>query len=460
MVRTLFRSFDRIVTSDDHDRELDGADILVDDGVVAELGVGLQPAICDQIVDCSGLLALPGLINAHQHLYQGAMRAIPDLERSLIGDWLRGIGADALTRFEHGRFGAQEVRAIARAVLAESLLGGITTVADQHYFFPGSAVPAPAYVEATIEAASALGIRLTACRGSITMGRAAGGAAPDSMVQAVDTVVAHCESLIDGYHDASPYSMTQIAVAPCGVHVDRPELFEELAALAFDREGVGLHTHLYERIDTDFTRERYGMTPWEFLVEHGWATERTWLAHMTDVPIEELPEIAAAGVAIAHLPAPDLRMGWGRAPLRAMLDAGITLGMGTTGSASNDGANLLGDLRIAALVHRDERVPPDAWPSARELVWAATRGSATCLGRPALGWIGPGSAADFAAWDLHTVDRFGIQDPVAGLLLTGLSSAASLVVVAGRTVVEGGAPVGFDPARIATEAWSVLGVDR
>lgn len=456
-MRTLFRRFDRIVTEDASRRELEQADILVDDGVVDQVGVGLDAQTCDRTVDCTGLLALPGLINAHQHLYQGAMRAIPELERSLIGDWLRGVGADSLGRFERDRFGAKEVRAIARAVLAESLLGGITTVADQHYFFPGSAIPAPAYVEATIEAASELGIRFHACRGSITMGRSDGGAAADSMVQPVDTVVEHCVALVDEYHDASPHSMVQVAFAPCGVHVDAPKLFDELAALAFDHDGVQLHTHLYERVDTDFTLDRYGMSPWEFLVEHGWATERTWLAHMVDVPVAELADIAAAGVAIAHLPAPDLRMGWGRAPLRAMLDAGVTVGMGTTGSASNDGANLLADLRLAALVHRDEGVDPGGWPSARELVRAATRGSADCLGRSALGWIGPGSAADFAAWDLRTVDRFGVQDPVAGLLLTGLSSAASLVVVAGKTVVEDGHAIGFDPRRIADDAWAAIG---
>jgi cytosine/adenosine deaminase-related metal-dependent hydrolase len=166
--------------------------------------------------------------------------------------------------------------------------------------------------------------------------------------------------------------------------------------------------------------------------------------------------MAASGVGVAHLVGPDLRMGWGAAPVRAYLDAGVTLGFGTTGSASNDGADVLGDLRLAALVHRRDDVDPDRWPSARELLRAATRGSADCIGRPDLGRIVPGATADLAAWDLRTVDRVGVHDPLAGLLLTGLSSAASLVVVGGRVAVEHGVPVTFDPDGIARTARRAL----
>jgi cytosine/adenosine deaminase-related metal-dependent hydrolase len=321
----------------------------------------------------------------------------------------------------------------------------VTTVADQHYFHPaGRTQP---YVEATVAAAATIGVRLHACRGTLTAG-------PDpAVVQTVDEVVRHCASLIADHHDPAPGAMVRVALAPCGVHVDELALFDELAALAADHDGVRLHTHLYEEVDVAVAAERYGWTPWELLVQHGWAQPRTWLAHVVDPPAHEIAEMAEAGVAVAHLVAPDLRMGWGLAPLRAFLDAGVTVGFGTTGSASNDGADVLGDLRLAALAHRTTHPgEPERWPSARELLWAATRGSAACLGRDDLGGVIPGRQADLAAWDLRTVDRVGVHDPLAGLLLTGLSSRADLVVVGGRIAVERGVPVALDLEHIAARA--------
>jgi len=466
--RLLLRGVTYVATFDDDETELENADILVEDGVVSAVGHGLAVEGADRVVDGAGLVVLPGLVNAHQHLYQGALRAIPEFERAGIGPWLAGVSARCIDWWRAGRFGPAEVRAVARAVLAESLLGGVTTVADQHYFFPSPepttstpgrlrARPSLPFVEATIEAAKTVGVRLHACRGSITLGRAAGGTAAETTVQDVAEVVRHCEELIERYHDPGPGAFVRIALAPCGVHVDLPELFDELAALAASHDGVGLHTHLYERVDDEFCRARYGITPWEFLEEHGWARPGTWLAHVVDPPPAEIPAMAAAGVGVAHLVGPDLRMGWGAAPVRAYLDAGVTLGFGTTGSASNDGADVLGDLRIAALVHRRDDVVPERWPSARELLRAATRGSADCIGRPDLGRIEPGATADLSAWDLRRVDRVGVHDPLAGLVLTGLSSVASLVVVGGRVVIEDGTPIGFDPTEIAATARRALG---
>jgi len=451
MARVLLAAFDLLATFDDDRTEIAGGDVLINDRVIEAVGVGLadQPGVLDsvdQVVDCRGLVGLPGLINAHQHLYQGAFRAVRSLERVAIGPWLAGLGSLVKARYQAGRFGADVVGAVAAAVLTESLLGGVTTVADQHYFFPAG--PSLGYVEATIEAAAAVGVRLHACRGTLTAG-------PDPEVtQSVDAVVAHCARLIADHHDGGPGAMVRVALAPCGVHVDQPALFSQLAALAADHDGVGLHTHLYEKIDAAVCRERYRCTPWEFLVAHGWGQPGTWLAHVVDPPDAEIDEMAAAGVAIAHLPAPDLRMGWGRAPLRRFLDAGITVGFGTTGSASNDGANLLGDLRLAALVHRAG--DPERWPSARELLAMATRGGAACLGRDDLGQLRPGAQGDVAAWDMRRVDRIGVHDPLAGLVMTGLSSNASLVVVAGRVVVEGGVAVHIDPAAVAAAAAQAL----
>jgi len=404
---------------------------------------------CDRVIDGSGLVVLPGLVNAHQHLYQGATRAIPSLERALIGPWLAGLGAIFKQWWRAGRFEPAHVEAIAAAVLCESLLSGVTTVADQHYFHPAGATKP--YVESTIEAAGFVGVRLHACRGTLTLG-------PDpDVVQSVDEVVRHCATLIAAHHDASVGSRVRVALAPCGVHVDELALFSELAALAADHDGVRLHTHLYEKVDALAAKERYGRTPWELLVERGWAQPRTWLAHVVDPPAAEIDEMAAAGVGVAHLIAPDLRMGWGCAPVRAYLDAGVTLGFGTTGSASNDGANVLGDLRVAALAHRStEPDDPSRWPSARELLRMATRGSAECLGRDDIGVLAPGMQADLAAWDLHGVDRIGVHDPLAGLLLTGLSTRAALVAVGGEVLVEDGEPTRLDVAAVAARARAAI----
>ena len=201
------------------------------------------------------------------------------------------------------------------------------------------------------------------------------------------------------------------------------------------------------------SRERYGRSPWELLVDHGWAQPRTWLAHVVDPPETEIAAMAEAGVAVAHLIAPDLRMGWGLAPWRSFADHGVTLGFGTTGSASNDGANLLGDLRLAALAHRTSQPDePDRWPSARELLRSATRGSAECLGRDDLGVLAPGMQADLAAWDTRTVDRVGVHDHLAGLVLTGLSTRAALVAVAGNILVERWEAAFLDVDAIAARA--------
>ena len=443
--RWLLQGCDLVATFDDEGRELAAADVLVDEDLIVEIGAGLDREGCDRVIDGAGLVVLPGLINAHQHLYQGATRAITSLERALIGPWLAGLGATFKDWWRRGLFEPEHVEAIAAAVLTESLLGGVTTVADQHYFHPAG--PTRPYVEATIIAARAIGVRLHACRGTLTLG-------PDAeVVQTVDEVVRHCAALIAEYHDPAPGAMTRIALAPCGVHVDELEVFDEFAALAADHEHVRLHTHLYEKVDADAAQQRYGRTPWELLVAHGWAQPRTWLAHVVDPPAPEIAEIADAGVSVAHLIAPDLRMGWGLAPLRAYLDAGVVVGFGTTGSASNDGADLLGDLRIAALAHRStDPDNPARWPTARELLRMATRGSAACLGREDVGVLAPGRRADLAAWDLRRVDRIGVHDPLVGLVLTGLSSQAAFVAVDGEILVEHEITTTLDVDAIAARA--------
>jgi 8-oxoguanine deaminase len=292
----------------------------------------------------------------------------------------------------------------------------------------------------------------------MTRRRAEGGTVDDAFVEDVDSVLAHCDELIARFHDPEPFALTRVALAPIGINADVPEMFEAFAALADDHPGVRLHTHLYQRIDVAMTQELYGTTPWGFLERHGWATDRVWLAHVIDPPTREILAFAAAGIGVVHIPASDLRMGRGLASIRPFLDSGVTVGFATSGPASNPSSNMLGDLRVAVLAHRIE-TDPAAWPTARELIHMATRGSADCLGRPDLGRLQAGCAADVACFDLTTVDRIGVHDPVAGLLMTGLSDSADLVIVDGDVLVEDGRPTGVDVDQVAAAARAAVPYD-
>jgi 8-oxoguanine deaminase len=456
-MRTVLKNLSYVATFDSRGTELRDADITIDGRRIDRIGTGLPTDNADRVIDGRGLLATPGLINAHQHLYQASLRTIPQLERSGMPAFLMAQNNIGLDRWRAGHLGAREQRAIARAALTESLLGGITTIADQHLFFPGND-PEP-YVEETITAAGEVGVRLHACRGTITFSRAQGGMVSDEQAEPIDDIVRHCRELIAKYHDPQPFAMVRVALAPSGVVSDIPPLFDALAELAAEHDTVRLHTHLHHYEDTRLAHMLFGKSPWRILHEHGFANEKLWVAHCPTAPAKEISEYVDAGIAIAHIPAADLKLGWGLAPIRSWLDAGITVGVGTTGSMTNDGANLLGDLRVAALAHRAVERDPERWPSARELLAMATRGSAACLGRDDLGVLVPGMAADIACWDLTGVDRIGINDPVAALLFTGLSQMARLVLVNGQVVIEGGLPTRVDPAEVAQLARDCIPAD-
>ncbi len=442
-----------VVTFDDQDRVLTDADVVAEGGRIVAVGPGAgatAPPDAER-VDAQGWIVTPGLINAHQHISQVGFRSMVGFERSPIGPWLGELGRRVRARRQQGHFDAAAVGALAAAGFAESIAGGITTVAEQHYHWPGGHAVAGDLAGAIIDAATTVGLRLRFGRGCITLGADDGGSAHPAFVERLDDVLDHCVHLIETHHQVGADAMINVDLAPCGVHADRPETYRATAELAADHPGVGLHTHLYEVVDTEFARSHYGTTAWEVLAANGWAQRRTWLAHMVDPPLGEIPEFAAAEVGIIHLVAPDLWMGWGLAPLRDYLDHGCRVGFGTTGSACNDGANVLGDLRVAALAHRQDP-DPERWPTCHELLRLATRGSAEAIGRPELGRIEVGAQADIAAWDLTGVDRVGIEDPVVGLVLAGLSDRAAHVLVGGRTVVADGRCVGIDESAVAAAA--------
>ncbi|MCZ7531973.1 MAG: amidohydrolase family protein [Acidimicrobiia bacterium] len=453
-VSILLKDVGCLVTFDDDQRELKGVDVLLRNGVVAAIEDCVDPPAGAEVIDARGLVVLPGLVNAHQHLYQVGFRSFPELERVDMGGWLGGLHARTLDAWRSDRFTPESVGLVAKAGMVESVLSGVTTIADQHYIFPGGR--SDSYIESMISAATDVGIRLHAGRGSMTLGRTRGGSVPDEVCQEMSDVLDHAQRLIEDHHDPDPFAKIRIDLAPCGLHVDRREMFEEFVALADANPGVGLHTHAYQEYDTDFCLERFNATPWQVLGELGWQRRGVWLAHMVDVPHSEIQQYAAAGVGIVHVPAPDLRLGWGLAPVRAYLEAGCILGFGTTGSASNDGSNQLGDVRLAALAHRTTDRNPKRWPTVRELLHLATRGSADCLNRPVLGRLSVGSAADIAAWSLESIDRVGVHDPVGGLVLTGISDRCELVIVGGNVVVRGGRCITVDESELALRARTAL----
>jgi len=234
--------FNVLVTMDEARREIAGGGFYARDGVIEQVGTTDDlPTEADDVLDATGFVVLPGLINTHHHLYQGALRALPELDQVRMEDWLTTLTARSLTWWREGGLNPQTIRVVARAVLLESLLGGVTTVADQHYFFPGGGRSQP-FTEATIEASREVGIRLHACRGSLTLGRSRRGSVEDATVQGVDEVMRHSQELIERFHDPSPFAMVRIALAPTGVHVDEPELFDEMAALAKRFREDGLYT--------------------------------------------------------------------------------------------------------------------------------------------------------------------------------------------------------------------------
>lgn len=452
---TLIRGLSHVVTFDSEDRELANADILVDGTVIVAVGHDLSDAGVDEVIDGSGLIALPGLINAHQHLWEVVLRCPPDLERVTAADWMNGTSKLSLRLWKAGKLGPDEIGRAVRAIMLESLLSGVTTIADQHLFFPEGS--AGSYIESIIEAAQSIGIRLHVARSSKTLGKESGGFAADPFIEKIDDVTAHCVELIERWHDPSPSGMIRVAVGPVGLHSDRPEMFTEAVRLADSYDGVRLHTHLYQQVDTQVCKRLYGKTPWEKLKEFGWADDRVWIGHGNDVPHSEIPEFAAAGIGVAPTIASDLKFGWGLPPVRQYLDQGVTLGFATTGSGgSNDGANLLGDLRVATLAHRLATKDPERWPTVRDFLGMATRGSAACLGRNELGSLEPGKIADIACWDTRRLDRVGAHDPVAALIMTGISDTASLVLINGKVLVKDGEPTRVDPQRVAEDAWSVI----
>ena len=401
-------------------RELAGAEVVCRDGVITGLGSGAasrqspsEPA-GRETLDAAGCVVIPGLVNAHHHLLQSAFRTLEGTRHVRMDRWLATMGG----YYRQARVDPDLTAAAAAVGVAEGLLAGVTTVADHHLTWPAAEDPTE-LAGATIDAAERLGSRLVFVRGT---------AGDDPQVAA-----ASVEALVARHGAGVSHGMLQIACGPAGVHSDGPETFAALAEVAA-RHGLRRRTQANEQVDVERAAARWGRRPLDLLDEWGWLAEDVTVAHLCEITAAERARFAASGAHATHAPGCDVPMGWGVAEVGALLDAGVRVGLGTSGGGSNDAGNLLADARLALQVGGLTSRPP----TAREVLAMATSGSAAGLGRPELGHLEEGAAADLCCFDVTGVADAGVGDPLAGLLWADPGRRPRHVVVRGRVVVRDG----------------------
>jgi len=422
-----------VVTMDDAGTELAGGWIRIEDGFVAEIGSGQPPEPGE---DLAGAVITPALINTHHHLFQTLTRA--RAQEADLFTWLKELYP------VWARLDAEAEYAAARTGLAELALSGCGTVFDHHYVFPRGE---DGLIEAEVEAARQLGVRIVASRGSMDLGESDGGLPPDGLVEELDEVLADTERLA-ALHETGPGARVQLAVAPCSPFSVTGRLMTESAELA-RRLDLPLHTHLAETAEEEaYCQELYGCRPVEYLERLGWLAGDVWCAHCVHLDDSDVGKLAATGTGVAHCPTSNLRLGAGVAPVRALLDAGGRVGLGVDGSASNERGDLLFEVKQSLLVARGRGGP--AALTARQALRLATRGGAALLGRGDLGAIEPGRCADLAVWRTDVLELAGASDPVAGLVLSAPHRVDRLLV-GGDDVVRNGRLVRASEEEIAQE---------
>ena len=427
MTTLLLKNADVLVTMDAQRREIPGGGVFIRDGVIEAVGPSAElPASADQVISLAGCVALPGLVNTHHHMYQSLTRAIPGAQDAELFAWLRRLYPiwAGLT--------PEMIRVSTLTAMAELILSGCTTSSDHLYIYPNGS-----RLDDSIDAAATLGMRFHAARGSMSVGESAGGLPPDALVEREDAILRDTRRLIETWHDSSRHAMTRIVVAPCSPFSVSRELMRESADLARSY-GVCLHTHLAENDnDVAYSREKFGMTPAQYAQELGWVGDDVWHAHCVKLDAPGIGLFARTGTGVAHCPCSNMRLASGIAPIAAMREAGVAVGIGVDGSASNDGAHLLGEARQAMLLARVGYGP--AAMSARQALELATLGGARVLGRDDIGALAPGMSADVVAFSLGGLALAGaaVHDPVAALLFCSPQNV-SHSVINGKPVVSDG----------------------
>ncbi len=436
----LVRNARVLATMDDDGSEFAGG-LFARDGVFEQIG-GELPRFADEIVDASGCVVTPGLVNTHHHLFQSLTRAVPGGQDALLFGWLKTLYPI------WARMGPAEMFQSAQTGLAELALSGCSLSSDHLYIYPNGV-----RLEDTIEAAASIGVRLHATRGAMSIGESAGGLPPDSLVEDESSILNDCIRVVDAFHDARVGAMVRVGIAPCSPFSVSRELMRDAALLARDK-GVMLHTHLAENDeDVAYSLAQFGCRPGQYAEDLGWTGADVWHAHCVKLDSGEIDLFARSGTGVAHCPCSNCRLGSGIAPLRAMRHAGVKVGLGVDGSASNDSGNLIGEARMAMMLQRVSG-GADAM-SARETLRLATRGGASVLGRSDLGSLEVGKRADFAVWDVAGLQNAGSWDPVAGLVLCGPQRVRDLWVE-GRAVVREGQLEKVDERGIAERQHRLL----
>ncbi len=458
-----------LVTMDDHQREIPEGGLFVRDGFIEAVGqVSDLPTAADEVLDLRGHLFLPGLVNTHHHFYQTLTRAVPAAQDANLFNWLKTLYPI------WARLTPEDIFISTQTALAELALSGCTTASDHLYLFPNGA-----HLDDEIAAAREIGVRLQASRGSMSLGESKGGLPPDSVVDTEDAILKDSQRLIQRYHDAKPGAFVQIVLAPCSPFSVTGELMKQSAALA-RQYGVHLHTHLAETEDEQqFCLQKFGYRPVPYMQSVDWVGEDVWFAHAVYVNNEEVKTFAKCGCGVAHCPSSNMRLASGIAPVREYLKAGVKVGLGVDGSASNDGSHMLAEVRQAMLLARLKegitgfsRSDPSPNPSpkgdgrtnspllsgegagvrslmtAREALRLATRGGAAVLGRSDIGSLEVGKCADFFAINLNRLDYAGaLHDPVAAAVFCQ-PVRADYTVIGGRLVVREGQLVTLDERKL------------
>ena len=449
---TLLLEHAEVLVTMDRDRgEIADGAILVNDrqiqcvGTTSEVRQWLldNKQKADKIIDASGTVILPGLVNCHHHLHQTLTRSIGTAQGLSLFDWLKTLYPI------WGKMDSEAVYVSAKLGLVELMLSGATTVADHLYLFPNDVK-----LDDEIRAAQELGVRFHPSRGSMSLGQSQGGLPPDEVCENEEDILADCKRVIETFHDPAPLSMLRIVLAPCSPFSVTADLMKKTAELARRYPAVNLHTHLAESIDeTRFCQQQYGMQPLEYMQSLGWTGDDVWFAHTVYQNAEEIATLARTRTGVCHCPSSNMILASGIAPIREMLDAEVRVGLGVDGSASNDSNHLLGEARQAMLLQRV------GWPgfeskadrvSAREALEIATLGGAAVLGRNDIGSLESGKAADMVAFRIDDLQHAGgLSDPVAALL-TCAPGSVWLSVINGQIVVENGEFPGLDIEALVT----------
>jgi 8-oxoguanine deaminase len=440
MTTLLLKDADVLVTMDAARREIPGGGVFMRDGVIEQLGpTGELPATADKVISLAGCVALPGLVNTHHHMYQSLTRAVPGAQDAELFAWLRRLYPI------WGGLTPEMIRVSTLTAMAELILSGCTTSSDHLYIYPNGC-----RLDDSIEAARQIGMRFHAARGAMSVGESQGGLPPDRLVEREGDILRDTRRLIETWHNASRHSMLRIAVAPCSPFSVSRELMRESAELARSY-GVSMHTHLAENDnDVAYSREQFGMTPAEYAESLGWVGHDVWHAHCVKLDTAGIQLFAHTGTGVAHCPCSNMRLASGIAPIPAMREAGLPVGLGVDGCASNDAAHLLGEARQAMLLARVGFGP--AAMSARQALELATLGGARVLGRDDIGALAPGMSGDVVAFPTDSVELAGagVHDAVASLVFC-TPQRVRHSIINGRHIVADGEFLPLDLAPLVAD---------